>query len=57
MIFEITNIWEDRRPAGNRVYVLIASEVVIKRSVLLRNIVLNVKESASKSLLHIHEKR
>jgi len=41
----------------NSVYVAIAVEVVNRRSVLLRNFVLNGKESASNPLLHIHAKR
>lgn len=41
----------------NSVYVAIAGEVVNRRSVLLRNIVLNGQESASNPLLHIHAKR
>jgi len=35
----------------------IAGEVVNRRSVLLKNFVLNGKESASNPLLHIHAKR
>ena len=35
----------------------IAGEVVNRRSVLLRNFVLNGPESASNPLLHIHAKR
>ena len=50
-------ITEVRRPAYNSVYVAIAGEVVNRRSVLLRNIVLNGKVSASNPLLHIHAKR
>jgi hypothetical protein len=46
-----------RTPAGNSVYVAIAGEVVNRRSVLLRNFVLNGQESASNPLLHIHAKR
>jgi hypothetical protein len=42
---------------GNSVYVAIAGEVVNRRSVLLRNFVLNGKVSASNPLLHIHAKR
>ena len=42
---------------GNSVYVAIAGEVVNRRSVLLRNIVLTGEESASNPLLHIHAKR
>jgi len=39
------------------VYVTIAGEVVNRRSVLLRNFVLNRQESASNPLLHIHANR
>jgi hypothetical protein len=39
------------------VYVAIAGEVAKRRSVLLRNFVLNGKGSASNPLLHIHAKR
>jgi hypothetical protein len=46
-----------RTPAGNSVYVAIAGEVVNRRSVLLRNFVLNGQESASNPLLHIHTNR
>ena len=46
-----------RTPAGNSVYVAIAGEVVNRRSVLLRNFVLNGQESASNPLLHIHANR
>ncbi len=46
---------EQRR--HNSVYVAIAGEVVNRRSVLLRNFVLNGKESAFNPLLHIHAKR
>jgi len=42
---------------GNSVYVAIAGEVVNRRSVLLRNFVLNGQESASNPLLHIHANR
>jgi len=42
---------------GNSVYVVIAEEVVNRRSVLLRNFVLNGQVSASNPLLHIHAKR
>jgi len=45
------------RAACNSVYMAIAGEVVTRRSVLLRNIVLNRQESASNPLLHIHAKR
>src|SRR5690606_8507429 len=48
---------KEGRPAGNSVYVAIAGEVVNRRSVILRNIVLNGKVSASNPLLHIHAKR
>jgi len=41
----------------NSVYVAIAGAVVNRRSVLLRNFVLNGQVSASNSLLHIHAKR
>lgn len=44
-------------PACNSVYVSIAGEVIIRRSVILRNFVLNGQESASKPLLHIHANR
>jgi hypothetical protein len=46
-----------RTPAGNSVYVAIAGEVVNRRSVLLKNFVLNGQESASNPLLHIHANR
>ncbi len=45
------------KPAGNIVYVAIAGEVVNRRSVLLRNFLLNPQESASNLLMHIHAKR
>ena len=38
----------------NSVYVAIAGEVVNRRSLLLKNFVLNGQESASNPLLHIH---
>jgi len=41
----------------NSVYVAIAGKVVNRRSLLLRNFVLNGKESASNPLLHIHVNR
>lgn len=47
----------DRRPAYNSVYVAIAGEVVNRRSVHLKNFVLNGQERASNPLLHIHAKR
>jgi len=50
------NTIEEHR-THNSVYVAIAGEVVNRRSVLLRNIVLNGKLSASNPLLHIHAKR
>ena len=46
---------EQRR--HNSVYVAIAGEVVNRRSVLLKNFVLNGKESTSNPLLHIHANR
>jgi len=46
-----------RTPACNSVYVAITVEVVNRRSVLLRNFVLNGQESASNPLLHIHANR
>ena len=42
---------------ANSVYMAIAGVVVNRRSVLLRNIVLNGQVSASNPLLHIHAKR
>ncbi len=48
---------EKKARLPNSVYVAIAGEVVYRRSVLLRNIVLNGQESASNPLLHIHAKR
>ena len=42
---------------ANSVYVAIAGEVVNRRSILLRNFVLNGQVSASNPLLHIHAKR
>jgi len=42
---------------GNSVYVAIAGEVVNRRSVLLRNFVLNGQESASNPPLHQAPKR
>jgi hypothetical protein len=41
----------------NSVYVAIAGEVVNRRSMLLKNFVLNGQESASNPLLHIHANR
>ena len=46
---------KEGRPAGNSVYVAIAGEVVNRRSVLLRNFVLNGQVSASNPLLLIHK--
>ncbi len=46
-----------RTPACNSVYVAIAGEVLNRKSVLLRNFVLNGQENASKPLLHIHANR
>jgi len=46
-----------RPPACNSVYVAIAGEVVYRKSVPLRNIVLNGEVSASNPLLHIHANR
>ncbi len=43
--------------SDNSVYVAIAGEVVNRRSVLLRNFVLNGQVSASNTLLHIHPNR
>ena len=48
---------EKEHRTGNSVYVAIAGEVVNRRSVLLRNFVLNGRVSASNPLLHIHAKR
>jgi hypothetical protein len=48
---------EKEHRSDNSVYVAIAGEVVNRRSVLLRNFVLNGQESASNPLLHIHAKR
>ncbi len=46
-----------RTPGHNSVYVAIAGEVVSRRSVLLKNFVLNGQESAPNPLLHIHSNR
>ena len=48
---------KEGRPAGNSVYVAIAGEVAKRRSVLLRNFVLNEQVSTSNPLLHIHANR
>ena len=48
---------EKEHRSDNSVYVAIAGEVVNRRSVLLRNFVLNGQESASNPLLHIHANR
>jgi len=53
----LTDKQNGRTPACNSVYVAIAGVVVNRRSVLLRNFVLNGKESASNPLLHIHANR
>lgn len=47
---------KESRP-HNSVYVAIAGEVANRRSVLLKNFVLNKQESASNPLLHIHATR
>ncbi|NOG58161.1 MAG: hypothetical protein HND54_10540 [Bacteroidetes bacterium] len=52
-----TNHGRQGSTGGNSVYVAIAGEMVIRRSVLLSNFVLNGEESASNPLLHIHAKR
>lgn len=41
----------------NNVYVAIAGEVVNRRSVLQRNLIVNGKENTSNPLLHIHANR
>ena len=48
---------EKEHRSDNSVYVAIAGEVVNRRSVHLRNLVLNGQESASNPLLHIHANR
>jgi len=48
---------EKEHRSDNSVYVAIAGEVVNRRSVLLKNFVLNGQESASNPLLHIHANR
>src|SRR5690606_6533161 len=48
---------EKEHRSNNSVYVAIAGEVVNRRSVHLKNIVLNGKVRASDPLLHIHAKR
>jgi hypothetical protein len=52
-----TNNGRQGSTGGNSVYVAIAGEVVNRRSVLLRNFVLNGQASDSNPLLHIHAKR
>jgi len=52
-----TNHGRQGSTGGNSVYVAIAGEVVNRRSVLLRNFVLNGQASDSIPLLHIHAKR
>jgi hypothetical protein len=49
--------WNLRKTHHNSVYVAIPDEVVNRRSVLLRNFVLNGQASDSNPLLHIHAKR
>jgi hypothetical protein len=49
--------YEKEARCPNSGYVAIAGEVVNRRSMLLRNFVLNGQESASNPLLHIHAKR
>ena len=46
-----------RTPAGNSVYVTIAGEVINRKFVLLRNLVLTGQISASNPLLHIYANR
>ena len=48
---------EEEARCPNSGYVAIAGEVVNRRSVHLRNFVLNGQESASNPLLHIHANR
>ena len=48
---------EKEHRSDNSVYVAIAGAVVNRRSVLLRNFVINGQESASNPLLHIHANR
>ncbi len=48
---------EEEARCPNSVYVAIAMEVVNRRSVLLRNFMLNGQESAYNPLLHIHANR
>ena len=52
-----TNHGRQGSTGGNSVYVAIAGEVVNRRSLLLRNFVLNGKVSDSNPLLHIHANR
>jgi len=52
-----TNPGKQGSTGGNSVYVAIAGEVVNRKSVHLRNFVLNGKVSASNPLLHIHANR
>jgi hypothetical protein len=52
-----TTMTKEEHRTDNSVYVAIAGEVVNRRSVLLRNFVLNGQESASNPLLHIHANR
>ncbi len=53
----LTNHNRKGSTGGNSVYVTIAGEVVNRRSVLLKNFVLNGQEIASNPLLHIHANR
>jgi hypothetical protein len=48
---------EKEHRSDNSVYVAIAGEVVNRRSVHLKNFVVNGQESASNPLLHIHANR
>ena len=48
---------KEEKPAGNSVYVAIAGEVVNRRSVILKNFVLDGQISATNPLLHIHANR
>lgn len=52
-----SNHGRQRSTGGNSVYAAVAGEVVNRRSVLLRNFVLNGQESAFNPRLHIHAKR
>lgn len=52
--FQINMAKIEIKTLPNSVYVAIAGEVMNRRSVLLRNFVLNGQEIASNQLLHIH---